>query len=249
MQKVLGHMRKAIQEFDLIQDGDRIAVGISGGKDSLVLLNGLALLRRFIGIEYELVAITLDPRFNGQEGDYSSVQELCDMLGVEYRIIPTDIGEIIFNIRKEPNPCSLCARMRRGALHDASIEAGCNKLALGHHYNDAVETFVMNLFNEGRIGCFSPKTYLSKKDIWLIRPMVLTSEREIFSACRRNGLEVVKSKCPADGHTNREKTKNFLAEMEKESHGFTYRLFGAMRRANIDGWGGVNYKPDENKDN
>lgn len=249
MQKVLGHMRKAIQEFDLIQDGDRIAVGISGGKDSLVLLNGLALLRRFIGIEYELVAITLDPRFNGQEGDYSSVQELCDMLGVEYRIIPTDIGEIIFNIRKEPNPCSLCARMRRGALHDASIEAGCNKLALGHHYNDAVETFVMNLFNEGRIGCFSPKTYLSKKDIWLIRPMVLTSEKEIFSACRRNGLEVVKSKCPADGHTNREKTKNFLAEMEKESHGFTYRLFGAMRRANIDGWGGVNYKPDENEDN
>lgn len=249
MQKVLGHMRKAIQEFDLIQDGDRIAVGISGGKDSLVLLNGLALLRRFIGIEYKLVAITLDPRFNGQEGDYSSVQELCDKLGVEYRIIPTDIGEIIFNIRKEPNPCSLCARMRRGALHDASIEAGCNKLALGHHYNDAVETFVMNLFNEGRIGCFSPKTYLSKKDIWLIRPMVLTSEKEIFSACRRNGLEVVKSKCPADGHTNREKTKNFLAEMEKESHGFTYRLFGAMRRANIDGWGGVNYKPDENKDN
>ncbi len=249
MQKVLGHMRKAIQEFDLIQNGDRIAVGISGGKDSLVLLNGLALLRRFIGIEYELVAITLDPRFNGQEGDYSSVQELCDMLGVEYRIIPTDIGEIIFNIRKEPNPCSLCARMRRGALHDASIEAGCNKLALGHHCNDAVETFVMNLFNEGRIGCFSPKTYLSKKDIWLIRPMVLTSEKEIFSACRRNGLEVVKSKCPADGHTNREKTKNFLAEMEKESHGFTYRLFGAMRRANIDGWGGVNYKPDENKDN
>ena len=249
MQKVLGHMRKAIQEFDLIQDGDRIAVGISGGKDSLVLLNGLALLRRFIGIEYELVAITLDPRFNVQEGDYSSVQELCDKLGVEYRIIPTDIGEIIFNIRKEPNPCSLCARMRRGALHDASIEAGCNKLALGHHYNDAVETFVMNLFNEGRIGCFSPKTYLSKKDIWLIRPMVLTSEKEIFSACRRNGLEVVKSKCPADGHTNREKTKNFLAEMEKESHGFTYRLFGAMRRANIDGWGGVNYKPDENKDN
>lgn len=246
MQKVLGHMRKAIQEFDLIQDGDKIAVGISGGKDSLVLLNGLALLRRFIGIEYEIVAITLDPRFNGQEGDYSSVQKLCDNLGIEYRIIPTDIGEIVFNIRKEPNPCSLCARMRRGALHDASVEAGCNKLALGHHYNDAVETFVMNLFNEGRIGCFSPKTYLSKKGIWLIRPMVLTPEKEIRSACKRNGLEVVKSKCPADGHTNREKTKNFLAEMEKESHGFTYRLFGAMRRANIDGWGGINYKFDEN---
>ena len=249
LQRVLSEVRKAVDDYHMIAEGDKIAVGISGGKDSLVLLNGLALLRRFIGIEYELVAITLDPRFNGQEGDYSSVQELCDKLGVEYRIIPTDIGEIIFNIRKEPNPCSLCARMRRGALHDASIEAGCNKLALGHHYNDAVETFVMNLFNEGRIGCFSPKTYLSKKDIWLIRPMVLTSEKEIFSACRRNGLEVVKSKCPVDGHTNREKTKNFLAEMEKESRGFTYRLFGAMRRANIDGWGGVNYKPDENKDN
>ena len=172
-------MRKAINEFDLIQDGDRIAVGVSGGKDSLVLLEGLIRLKRFIGIDYSIVAITLDPQFNGVQGDYSSVAELCDREGVEYRLERTHIGEIVFDIRKETNPCSLCAKMRRGALHDTAIEMGCNKIALGHHYNDAVETFVMNLFTEGRIGCFSPKTYLSKKDITLIRPLVFASESEI----------------------------------------------------------------------
>ena len=147
MQKMLGYMRKAIQEFDLIQNGDRIAVGVSGGKDSLVLLKGLVMLKRFIGIEYDVVAITLDPGFNGQWGDYSSVQEMCDELGIQYVLKRTQIGEIVFDIRKETNPCSLCARMRRGALHDAAIEANCNKIALGHHYNDVVETFIMNLFN------------------------------------------------------------------------------------------------------
>ena len=243
MQKILGYMRKAINEFDLIQDGDRIAVGVSGGKDSLVLLEGLIRLKRFIGIDYSIVAITLDPQFNGVQGDYSSVAELCDREGVEYRLERTHIGEIVFDIRKETNPCSLCAKMRRGALHDTAIEMGCNKIALGHHYNDAVETFVMNLFTEGRIGCFSPKTYLSKKDITLIRPLVFASESEIKRACYRSNLNVVKSKCPADGHTNRQKTKEFLANMERNDHGFTYRLFGAMRRANVDGWGGVSYIP------
>ena len=144
MQKILGYMRKAIQEFDLIRDGDKIAVGVSGGKDSLVLLKGLVLLKRFIGIDYDVVAITLDPRFGGIDGDYSEVQKLCDELGVPYILKRTDIGVIVFDIRKEEHPCSLCARMRRGGLHDAAIEAGCNKIALGHHYNDAVETFMMN---------------------------------------------------------------------------------------------------------
>lgn len=248
MQKILGYMRKAIQEFDLIQDGDRIAVGVSGGKDSLVLLKGLILLQRFIGIDYTIVAITLDPQFNGVLGDYSSVEKLCQENNVEYHLIPTHIGEIVFDIRKEPNPCSLCARMRRGALHDSAIEFGCNKIALGHHYNDAVETFIMNLFTEGRIGCFSPKSYLSRKKLTLIRPLVFATENEIKKACNRTGLNVVKSKCPADGHTNREKTKNFIAQMEHEHHGFTDRLFGAMRRANIDGWGGINYVPPKPKD-
>ncbi len=248
MQKILGYMRKAIQEYNLINDGDRICVGVSGGKDSLVLLQGLILLRRFIGIDYELVAVTLDPGFNGERGDYSPVTKLCEDAGVEYHIIETQIGEIVFDVRKETNPCSLCARMRRGALHDATLKYGCNKIALGHNYDDAVETFMMNLFTEGRIGCFSPISYLSRKQIHLIRPLVFAPEREIRRAAQKNELNVVKSKCPADGHTNRQRMKEFIAEKEHEDHGFKDRIFGAMKRANIDGWGGINYVPPLKKD-
>lgn len=248
MQKILGYMRKAIQEFDLIHDGDRICVGVSGGKDSVVLLKGLILLRRFIGIDYDIVAVTLDPGFNGEQGDYSSITELCESSGIEYHVIPTHIGEIVFDVRQESNPCSLCARMRRGALHDATLAYGCNKIALGHNYDDAVETFIMNLFTEGRIGCFSPISYLSRKKIHLIRPLVFAPEKEIRRAAVKNELPIVKSKCPADGHTNREKTKNFIAEQERLDHGFKDRIFGAMKRANIDGWGGVNCVPPVKKD-
>lgn len=248
MQKILGYMRKAIQEYDLIHDGDIICVGVSGGKDSLVLLNGLILLRRFIGINYELKAVTLDPGFGGVRGDYSPVAELCKFYGIEYHVIHTQIGEIVFDVRQETNPCSLCARMRRGALHDAAVSLGCNKIALGHNYDDAVETFVMNLFNEGRIGCFSPISYLSRKQLYLIRPLVFAPEREIRKASEKNGLPIVKSKCPADGKTNRQSTKEFIAEMERANHGFKDRLFGAMKRGNIDGWGGVNYIPPAKKD-
>lgn len=237
MQKILGYMRKAILEFDLIQDGDKIAVGVSGGKDSLVLLEGLVRLKRFIGIDYEVTAITLDPRFGGTDGDYSSVEKMCQRLGVNFILKRTHIGEIVFDIRQEANPCSLCARMRRGALHDAAKEAGCNKIALGHNYDDAVETFVMNLFNEGRLGCFAPKSYLSRKDITMIRPLVFAPEKEVRNAAKRSGLEVVKSKCPADGHTSREETKQFLAERNKADKGFSDRIFGAVRRAGLDGWG------------
>ena len=237
MQKILGYMRKAITEFDLIQNGDRVAVGVSGGKDSVVLLLGLIRLKQFIGIDFEIVAITLDPQFGGVPGDYTVIEEMCREHNIEYILERTHIGEIVFDIRKEPNPCSLCARMRRGALHDAAKTANCNKIALGHHYNDAVETFMMNLFIEGRIGCFSPKSYLSRKDLWLIRPLVFAPESAIKSAAKRNNLEVVKSKCPADGHTKREEMKNFLWEREREDDGFTDRIFGAMRRSGIDGWG------------
>lgn len=230
-------MRKAIQEFDLIQNGDKIAVGVSGGKDSLVLLEGLVRLKRFIGIDYEVTAITLDPRFGGTDGDYSSVEKMCQRLDVDFILKRTHIGEIVFDIRQETNPCSLCARMRRGALHDAAKEAGCNKIALGHNYDDAVETFVMNLFNEGRLGCFAPKSYLSRKDITMIRPLVFAPEKEVRNAAKRSGLEVVKSKCPADGHTSREETKRFLAERNKADKGFSDRIFGAVRRAGLDGWG------------
>lgn len=237
MQKILGYMRKAIQEFDLIENGDRIAVGVSGGKDSLVLLKGLVLLRRFIGIDYTVTAITLDPHFNGEKGNYEPVAELCRELGVEYVLIDTHIGEIVFDVRKEEHPCSLCARMRRGALHDAAIANGCNKLALGHNFNDVVETFVMNLTIEGRLGCFSPKSYLSRKNITLIRPLVFAPEKDIRSAARRNELPIVKSKCPADGATTRQRIKLELAERDKTDRGFSERLFGALRRSGLDGWG------------
>lgn len=235
MQKILGHMRKAIQQYNLISNGDHICVGISGGKDSLVMLEGLVMLRRFIGIDYKITALTIDPQFHGIEGNYSPVAEFCEKLGIEYHIIKTQIGEIVFDVRKEPNPCSLCARMRRGAIYNSATEYGCNKIALGHNYDDVVETFIMNLFTEGRIGCFSPATYLEDREIHIIRPLVLTPEREIKKAARN--LPVIKSQCPADGHTNRQKTKNFIAGMERYDHGFKDRIFGAMQRAGIDGWG------------
>ncbi|HIV10555.1 MAG TPA: tRNA 2-thiocytidine(32) synthetase TtcA [Candidatus Faeciplasma avium] len=245
MQRILGYMRKAIQEFDMIKDGDRIAVGVSGGKDSLCLLAGLSLLRRFIGIDYSLTAITLDPMFNGQPGSYDAVNQLCMAHGIEYRLIRTHIGEIVFDIRKEPNPCSLCARLRRGALHDAAKEAGCNVVALGHHYNDVVETFMMNLFIEGRVGCFSPKSYLSRKELYMIRPLVFAPETAIRSAVKRLEVEVVKSVCPADGATKREEMKEFIKDMEYRDKGFTDRLFGALRRSGVDGWGFKDKKAGE----
>ncbi len=247
MQKILGYMRKAIQEFDLIQNGDRIAVGVSGGKDSLVLLQGLHLLRRFIGIEYSLVCVTADPGFGGREGDYSAVERLCSEEGIEFRLIRTRIGEIVFDTRNEKHPCSLCAKMRRGALHEAAVECGCNKLALGHHFDDAVETFLMNLFTEGRIGCFSPKSYLSRRQITVIRPLVLAPEKDIRHAARGLDIEVIKSECPADGHTNREKMKDFIREQNRLSKVFSERIFGAMRRGCIDGWGGSTYGKSNEK--
>lgn len=237
MQKILGYMRKAVQEFDLIEDGDKIAVGVSGGKDSLVLLAGLAQMRKFGLYNYDVTAITLDPHFKGEKGNYEPVQRLCDRLGIEYHLIDTDIGEIVFDIRHEHNPCSLCAKMRRGALHDAAKAAGCNKIALGHHYDDVIETFVMNLFKEGRVGCFSPKTFLTRKQITMIRPLVFAPEAQIASCAARNGLEIVKTKCPADKATMRFETKQWLAEMESKDHGFKQRLFGALRRSGVNGWG------------
>ena len=193
-----------------------------------------------------MVAITLDPRFGGVEGDYSSVAQMCSEAGVEYRLIPTDIGQIVFDIRKELNPCSLCAKLRRGALHNAAKDAGCNKIALGHHFDDAVETFMMNLLNEGRIGCFSPVTHLARCGLVQIRPMVMAPEKEIIRAARRLDLNVVKSKCPADGHTSRQRTKELLAELEKTNKGVTERIFGAMRRGKIDGWAGKSFENYEN---
>ena len=237
MQKILGYLRKAVHEFDLLQDGDVVAVGVSGGKDSLVLLQGLALLRRFIGIDYTLKAITLDPGFGGVRTDYSKVAQMCRDLGVEYIQKDTDIGTIVFDIRHEPHPCSLCAKMRRGALHDTAKEYGCNKVALGHHFDDVVETFLMNLFIEGRLGCFAPKNYLSIKDLWVIRPLVFAPEAQVRRVANKLELPVTKSRCPVDGHTKREEMTLWLAQQEREDHGFKLRMFGALRRSGLDGWG------------
>ncbi|MDR0947384.1 MAG: tRNA 2-thiocytidine(32) synthetase TtcA [Ruminococcus sp.] len=236
MQKILSKMRKAITDYAMIENGDSIAVGVSGGKDSLVLLRGLFLLQRFIGIDFSLTALTADMRFGGKPGDFSGVANFCAEMGIPYIVVLTDIAEIVFDIRKEPNPCSLCAKMRRGVLHEAAIKAGCNKIALGHSFDDTVETFIMNLFNEGRIGCYAPVTYLSRRDITLIRPLVYTEERQIRNTALRLGFPIVKSPCPEDGHTSREDVKQFLAEKTKTDKGFKDRMFTALKKSHVNGW-------------
>ena len=236
MQKLLSYMRSACQQYEMIKDGDRIAVGVSGGKDSMALLAAMANLRKFYPEKFELVAITLDPRFGGEDGDYSAVEELCEELNVEYIIKRTQLAEVIFDIRKESNPCSLCARMRRGALHDAAIASGCNKIALGHHLDDVAETFIMNLFNGGTLDCFMPVTYLSRKNLYMIRPMIFARESDCARVVRKGDLPVVESRCPADGTTERQEVKEFLDSLEKKYGSVRHKILGAMQRKEINGY-------------
>ena len=236
MQKLLSYMRSACQQYEMIKEGDRIAVGVSGGKDSMALLAAMANLRIFYPEKFELVAITLDPRFGGEDADYSEIEELCKKLDVEYIIKRTQLAEVIFEIRKESNPCSLCARMRRGALHDAAKAAGCNKIALGHHLDDVAETFIMNLFNGGTLDCFMPVTYLSRKDIYMIRPMIFARESDCARVARKENLPVVKSKCPADGTTERQEVKEFLSSLEKKYGNVREKILGAMQRKGVNGY-------------
>ena len=237
MKRILSYTRRAVDDYEMIHEGDKIAVGISAGKDSLTLLHALAGLRRFYPKRFELVAITVDMGFEGM--DFTPIRELCEQLDVPYIIAKTEISRIIFDVRKEKNPCSLCAKMRRGALHNAAKEAGCNVVALGHHFDDVVETFMLNLFYEGRIGCFQPVTYLSRKDITVIRPMIYMPEKDIRYFANRVSLPVVKSTCPADGNTERESMKQLLHTLERENQGLRYRIFGALQRGNIDGFKAV----------
>lgn len=230
MQQILGMMRKAIADYGMIEDGDRILVGVSGGKDSVVLLAGLSRLRQFMDARFQVIGVTLDPGFAGVEQDYSPVARLAEELGTEYIVKSSDIGRVVFDERKEDNPCSLCARMRRGALHDMAKALGCNKVALGHHGDDATQTFIMNLFNEGRIGSFAPVTYMSRKDITVIRPLVYARERDIMHAVRQNSFPIVKSRCPVDKVTNRQWTKDWLEQLERDHPGINKRLYGAMKR-------------------
>ena len=236
MQILMSRMRAAMERYDMIAPGDRVAVGVSGGKDSLALLKGLAELRRFYPAPFEVVALTADPGFFGKEADYSAVQELCNSLGVEYIIRRTELYKVIFETRKESNPCSLCARMRRGILHDMTKAAGCNKLALGHHMDDAAETFMMNLLSGGTIGSFRPVTYLSRKDLTVIRPMIFATEKEVASAARRENLPVVKSPCPMDKTSERQKVKELIAALEKDYPNLRGKITGAMQRGGISGW-------------
>lgn len=229
-------MRSACQQYDMIKDGDRIAVGVSGGKDSMALLAAMADLRRFYPQKFELVAITLDPRFGGEDADYSAIEDFCKEHEIEYIIKRTQLAEVIFDIRKESNPCSLCARMRRGALHDAAKAVGCNKIALGHHLDDVAETFIMNLFNGGTLDCFMPVTYLSRKDIYMIRPMIFARESDCARVVRRGNLPIVKSKCPADGTTERQEVKEFLNSLEKKYGNVREKILGAMQRKEINGY-------------
>ena len=234
IKRVLSYTRRALDDYNMIEPGDKIAVGVSAGKDSLTLLCAMAELRRFYPVPFELIAITLDMGFEG--ADFSPIQQLCDQLEVPYHVIPTQISSIIFDVRKEKNPCSLCAKMRRGALHNAAKELGCNTVALGHHFDDAVETFMLNLFFEGRIGCFSPVTYLSRVDLKMIRPMLYMPEKDVRYFASKASLPVIKSPCPADGNTQREEMKQLLKDLDRKHDGLRYRIFGAMQRGEIDGF-------------
>ncbi len=244
--RLLSSLRRAVDDYAMIADGDKICVGLSGGKDSLTLLSLLAELRRFYPKRFELFAVHIDPAFYNagfcEKSDalrkIDALRDFSKSLEVPFHVVHTDIAEIVFSVRKEENPCSLCSRMRRGALHGATKEQGCNVLALGHHFDDAVETFMMNLFHEGRIGCFSPITYLDRRDITVIRPMIYCPEKSIRYYVRHaDGFPILESPCPADRDSERVRMKNLLYDLEKEYDGLKHRLFGAMVRQNVDGFG------------
>lgn len=236
MKKLLSLTRAAVDKYNMIESGDKIAVGVSGGKDSVALLYALAKLRDFYPKPFSLLAVTLDYQFNGIAEDYSEIETLCKELQVEYIVKRTNLWEVIFETRKEKNPCSLCAKMRRGLLHDTAVANGCNKVALGHHLDDAAETFLLNLLNGGNIGCFSPVSYLSNKKLYLIRPLIFAYEKDVASAARRSELPVVKSRCPMDKVSNRQNMKELLDTLEKDYPAVRKKIVGALERSHIDNW-------------
>lgn len=227
MRKILSRTRRAVDDYNMIESGDRIAVGVSGGKDSLTLLCALAALKKFYPKEFEVVGISLDMGFEGT--DFSGVQKLCDELGVEYVLQKTDIAEVVFDIRKESNPCSLCAKMRRGGVNDLAVQNGCNKVALGHHNEDVIETFFLSLFYEGRLGCFSPVTYLSRRDIHVIRPMIYVPEGDIKGYAKRAELPIVFNPCPMDGNSKRSDMRDFIDERRKTDKFFKTKMLHAIQ--------------------
>ncbi len=241
MNHILIHIRRCVEDYDMIAAGDRIAVGVSGGKDSLTLLTALARLRAFYPKPFTVEAFTLDMGHvdGGQGMDFSAVADYCAGLGVPYTILPSEIHHIIFDLRREKNPCSMCAKMRRGALHEAIKARGIRKIALGHHFDDAVETFFLSLFYEGRISCFQPVTWLDRMDITQIRPMLYCREGMIRAAAAKERLPVVFNPCPADGYTKRQEVKELIVSLEKQYPGLKQRVFGAMQRLPLPAWAPV----------
>ena len=236
MQRLCGLMRKAVQDYEMLAPGDRVMVGVSGGKDSVALTVGLALLRQYIGFDYEVVAVTLDPQFDHQPMDYTALEALFARYGIPYHIRRTEIGPVVFEYRQEKNPCSLCAKLRRGSLNTALTERGIHKIALGHHYDDAIETLLMNLLFEGRIGCFQPVTYLDRTGITQIRPLLYCREADIRRTVERLRLPVVHNPCPANGSTRRQEVKDLIHQLEGRYPDIKQKLFGSLQRYPLYGW-------------
>lgn len=233
LQQLLSFVRRAVDDYHMICDGDTIAVGISGGKDSLTLLYALAELRRFYPAKYTVKAISVDLGFNT---DYTKVQAFCDKLNVELEVVHTEIATIVFDIRKESNPCSLCAKLRKGAFNDAAKRLGCNKIAYAHHKDDVIETLLMSLVFEGRIHTFSPVTYLDRTDLTLIRPLIYVNECDVKGFSNIYELPVFKNPCPADGETKREDASRWIKNLNEEAPGVRDRLFHAIRAGVIPQW-------------
>lgn len=234
LQQVLSYVRKAVDDYQMIDEGDKIAVGISGGKDSLTLLYALHSLQRFYPKHFEIQAVTVDLGFDNL--NLEKIKVLCSDLGVMYNIVKTDISQIIFEERKETNPCSLCAKMRKGALNQAVRENGCNKVAYAHHKDDVVETMLMSLIYEGRFHTFAPVTYLDRMQLSVIRPLMYMNEADIVGFVNKFNVPVVKSPCPADGHTKREYIKNLLRQLNLENPGVKERMFTAIQTGGLKGW-------------
>ena len=234
MKKILSYLRRAVDDYNMIEEGDKIAVGVSGGKDSIALMLALNSLKRFYPKNFDLVAITISMGF--ENTDFSPISRLAEAEGINYKIEETQIGEIVFGVRKEQNPCSLCSKMRSGALNEAALKYGCNKVALGHHFDDVVETFFMSLFKEGRINCFSPVTFLDRTGVTKIRPMIYLPEKEVTYFVNKNNLPIVKNPCPADGNTTRQYMKDLIMSLEIENKGLKQQIFHAVKNSEIKGW-------------
>ena len=234
LKHILSKLRKAVDDFHMINEGDKIAVALSGGKDSLTLFLALKNLQIFYPKHFELMALTIDPGSN--VFDTTKLEEFCKEHSIEYVIEKTDIKEIVFDIRKEKNPCSLCANMRRGALNSVAKAHGCNKIALGHHKDDVIETFFLSLCYEGHINTFSPVTYLERADITTIRPMIYLEEKEIKQFAKNNDLPVMQKNCEMDGNSKREYMKNLSNTLSKDIPKFKESIFGAIMRSHIPGW-------------